>query len=58
MKTKKEAAADWKKMCKAWLNDHPGKTAADFEHEGTCGATEAERTAWEQWVLRYIMAQK
>jgi hypothetical protein len=37
-------------MKKLWLADHPGKTADDYEIEGSCGATEKQGAKFFTWM--------
>jgi hypothetical protein len=34
---------------RAWVKDHPGHTVADFDHWGSCAATDEQERHWLQW---------
>jgi len=34
---------------RAWIKDHPGHTAADYEHWGSCAATDEQEEHWLEW---------
>jgi hypothetical protein len=40
-------------MTRAWVEDHPGHTAVDFNHWGSCAATPEQERHWHDWADRF-----
>jgi hypothetical protein len=50
----KERGARWRETAPAaWIKDHPGHTAADFERWGSCSATVDQARHFEDWVFAF-----
>jgi hypothetical protein len=50
----RERGIHWARAARlAWVEDHPGHTAADFELWGSCGATREQGRHWLEWDRRF-----
>ena len=38
----------------AWVKDHPGHAAADFDHWGSCAATPEQERHWGEWIVAFF----
>lgn len=47
MMTDKEFAMTEKRLLAAWIEDHPGRTAKDFQKWSSCAATDKQANAWD-----------
>jgi hypothetical protein len=53
-RSKAPSAAGWERVRKAWLDDHPASTAADFDRATSCSASNEEGAAIGKWFERRV----